>query len=568
MVFFICEIIDSTEFSNCCTFCTVAICSGIWQTIAAKKSSKSSLYNLEIPLTDLRSSFHGYKYIEDKTIGGIQMKTYVSDEITEKVINNLEPGKNYLIASEMGSGKNYWVRNVLLPFALDNNKRTLILSHRIQTLRQQEKYLEEYKRQCSQQFKGGMFEMKTYQVFQNMIKRNDPMVNSFDYIICDEAHYFVSDSSFNTKTELSFNFLNENVKAVKIYLTATSEGLYFLPWNNQLNSLKEANYYNNPVKDMFRYEQNDTALAVVSNEVEKRNKVLIYHKSIETTSDFDVGNNKVLYSGNRHGSAEFKQIAEEQKFDCDVLNTTKLMTEATEIKDALVETVVIHGISDIDTFVQATGRVRTQKVNVYYKRVSKRSILAKLRFLDKQLFYYEEYMKLGEIEFIEEYGIDVIGKSMKAFYLDTIMDPISFQKYTYLRVHATGLAYLEYQEEVYTFMNEYGFEAFFDKYFPDIEYIDLEQLKREDHIQLDIIDNYIDKKIFKVQQQVLINMICNKYGLRAKNGSTKVGMKTINSFFDENNIPYVIESFQDKDRKSKMFNKTYWTLGRSNNVLK
>ncbi|MEI2330796.1 DEAD/DEAH box helicase family protein, partial [Priestia megaterium] len=463
---------------------------------------------------------------------------------------------------EMNSGKNYWMRYILLPYALKNNERTLCLSHRRNTLEQQADYLEEYKWECLRQFRGGMFDIKSYQAFQKMIKRNDPIIHSYDYIVCDEAHYFVSDSSFNTQTELSFDFLNENTKTIKIFMTGTSEGLYYLPWINKLEILHEANYYNNQVKDMYRYEQNETVSAVINNEVEKGNKVLIYHNSKDTMCDFEIGNSKVLHSGNRENSLEFKQIAETRQFECDVLNTTKLMTEATEIKDDSVETIVIHGISDIDTFVQATGRVRTQKVNVYYKRVSKRSIQAKLRYLEKQLHYFDEFDRLGETEFIKEYGLDVINKSMKAFYLTTVMDPDSHQEYTRLKVHQTGLAYLCYQAEIYEFMDEYGFEAFFEKYFPNIHYFDLEQLKKEDCIQLDIIDNYIDKKIFKPQQQELVDVICNKYGLRAKNGSAKVGMKTINSFFEENNIPYVIES--KKESKGENRNKMYWLLNELN----
>ncbi|MFJ5762744.1 DEAD/DEAH box helicase family protein [Neobacillus sp. NPDC093182] len=488
----------------------------------------------------------------------MESRIYVSDLITTDIVGLLEQGKNYLIGSEMNSGKNYWVRHVLLPYALENNKRTLFLSHRTQTLRQQESYLDEYKQECIRQFKGGMFESKTYQAYQKMIERNDIMLKSFDYIVCDEAHYFVSDSSFNTKTELSFNFINQNDKAVKIFMTATSDGLSYLPWKNNLEVLNEANFYNNNVKDMFRYEQDETALSVVHDEVEKGNKVIVYHNSIGTISDFNIGDSKVLHSGNRENSLEFKQIAEQQQFECDVLNTTKLMTEATEIKDDSIETVIIHGISDIDTFVQATGRVRNKKVNVYYKRISKKSIQAKLRYLDKQLEYYERFMELGEIEFVKEYGLDIINKSMRAFYLDTVMDPISHQNYTCLRVHQTGLAYLQYQYQMYEYMDQFGFEKFFEHYFPNVQYIDLEQLKRENFIKLDIIDNYLNKKIFKEGQQELVDVISNKYGLRAKDGSTKIGMKTINAFFVENNIPYVIESKKETKGENRM--KMYWIL--------
>lgn len=167
---------------------------------------------------------------------------------------------------------------------------------------------------------------------------------------------------------------------------------------------------------------------------------------------------------------------------------------------------------------------------------------------------------MGEVDFIDEYGIDVISKSMRAFYLDTVIDPESSQKYTRLRVHETGFAYLRYQEEIYEFMDEHGFEKFFDRYFPDISYFDLEQLRKEELIKLDIIDNFIDKKIFKDRQKELIGVICNKYGLRAKNGSIRVGLKTINSFFEENNIPLVIKSEREGSRQSENYKKTYWIL--------
>lgn len=483
--------------------------------------------------------------------------TYVSDHVTEDVVGKLQPGENYLIASEMSSGKNYWMRNVLLPYALENKKRTLFLSHRTQTLRQQEIYLEDYKIACERKFLGGMFHTKTYQSFQNMIKRNDIELSMYDYIVCDEAHYFVSDSSFNTKTELAFDYLNEKNDAIKILMTGTSNGLFYLPWRNELKVLKEADYYNNSAKDLFRYEQDETILPVIQNEIEKKKKVLMFHNSIDSTSNFNVGNSSILHSGNRENSLEFNQIATEQKFDVDLLNTTKLLSEGTEIKDDAVDSIVLHGISNIDTFVQSASRVRNKKVNVYYKRITARSISQKLNYLDKQLFYYEEFERLGQIEFIKEYGLDVIGKSMKAFYISTVIDPESGQEYPRLRIHQTGLAFLQYQEDMYTFMRDYGFESFFKEYFPGIQFIDLEQLKREGFIKLDIIDNYIDKKIFKEQQQELKDVICNKYGLRAKNGSTKVGMKTINSFFEENNIPFIIQSKRVK-RDGKLH--TVWIL--------
>lgn len=43
----------------------------------------------------------------------MENKIYVSDIITTDVVEELEPDKNYLIGSEMNSGKNYCFTSVL-----------------------------------------------------------------------------------------------------------------------------------------------------------------------------------------------------------------------------------------------------------------------------------------------------------------------------------------------------------------------------------------------------------------------------------------------------------------------
>ncbi|WP_291650949.1 DEAD/DEAH box helicase family protein [Clostridium sp.] len=491
-----------------------------------------------------------------------KLKKYVSDVISVDIVKTLEKGKNYLIGSEMGSGKNYWCRNILLPYTLDNNKKTLILSHRKINRDQQNRYLEEYKWECIRRFQGGMFELITYQQLENRIKRKDyEWLNQFEYIVADEAHYFTKDSSINSKTILSFDWLNNNENAVKILMTGTYESLFYLPFDSKIEVLKEADYYNNNVESLLRYEERETALSVVEERVKKKEKVLIFHNNKEKLAEFDsmlTCPSQMLHSDNKADSEEYDLIVNNQKFYCSVLNTTSLMTEGAEIFDDKVKTIIIDGISELDKFVQAPARVRDGKVNVFYKRVTPRQIMYKVKSLEKQLFYYDEFERLGEIEFVKEYGIDVIGKSMKAFYLDTVIDSLSGQEYTKLDIHTTNLANMQYQLDCYNEMLEYGFEAMLKKYYPNIAYVDYEELKRQEYIKADIIDNYIGKKIFKEDQQILINVIAEKFGLRAKNGTKKLGLKTINGYFEDNKIPYVLDS--NKESSGLMRNKQYWLL--------
>lgn len=134
------------------------------------------------------------------------LRKYVSDVLGIETVKEFIKGNNYLIGSEMGSGKNYWVRNVLLPFASKKDRRTLLLSHRKATRDQQDVYLREWEYSQMIRFKGGLFTNITYQQFENKILNNEiEYLNQFDFIVCDEAHYFISDCTMNYKTEIGFD---------------------------------------------------------------------------------------------------------------------------------------------------------------------------------------------------------------------------------------------------------------------------------------------------------------------------------------------------------------------------
>lgn len=495
-------------------------------------------------------------------------RIFVSDIISMEQIKEFKKGENFLIGSEMGSGKNYWVRNVLLPYAYENNMRVLILSSRTAIKEQQYNYLEEYKEYCIKSFKASTFEILSYQKFENLLRSKKETdyyyLKQYDFIVCDEAHYFTKDTSMNNKTVLSFNWLNNNSDVIKIFMTATYESLDYLPFKEPLQVLKDADYYNNNVKDFYRYESQDTITPIVQNELNEGKKVLIVNNrkdDLGIWQDVILGEVENLISSNKDVSEEFKNIVEHQKFNCGALNTTSLICEGTEIIDNKVETIVINGISDLEKFVQTTARVRSNKVNVYYKRITSRAIDAKLRSIEKQLFYYDEFIRLGEIDFVKEYGLDIIDKSMKSLYLDAIINPFTGEDMITLRVHTTNLARLEYEFDLYQDIKAFGFEnRVLKKYFPNVVWYDIEQLKREEYIKLDIIDNYVDKKIFKGEQETFINVIATKFGLRASNGSRKLGLKTINSFFEDNNIEYRINSDKENSRKSENYKKNYWIL--------
>ena len=65
--------------------------------------------------------------------------------------------------------------------------------------------------------------------------------NEYDYVVCDEAHYFLMDSNYNTNTCWSFRFVSEVfAQKIRIYMSATIEDIMtFIRKDNQKKIILE-----------------------------------------------------------------------------------------------------------------------------------------------------------------------------------------------------------------------------------------------------------------------------------------------------------------------------------------
>lgn len=482
-------------------------------------------------------------------------KTYVSDTITTDVIKTLKYGKNYLIGSEMGSGKNYWVRNVLLPFADKLSKKTLILSHRTATRDQQDYYLKDYEYNQMRKFRGGLFQNLTYQQFENRIEKKDfTFINQFDFIVCDEAHYFTNDCNMNLKTEICFDWLNENTTAMKFFLTGTYESFKYLPWNS-LIQLKEADYLNSNVENLWGYKDINQILPRIEERIINGEKVLCIFESISEGKEFMLSTGiktALLTSGNKENNNEYTSVVYNQTLNSDILVSTSLLSEGVEIKDEVTKTIILDGITEIEKFVQSSARIRENKINVYYKIPSKSKLQRRLRKfieLDKLITEFEE---LGEIDYIKSHGIETIKKSHKFLYPSIVIDPISGQEYTRLKLHECNVANIRFQLDMYMEMYEKGFENVIQRYFPNAVIYNYDELIKQNLIENKILDNFIGKKLFKDEQQELKNILIREYNLRKS-----LGINKINEEFKNKNIAFKLDSKRVK-KNNKLH--TVWIL--------
>ena len=144
---------------------------------------------------------------------------YVSDLIADS-FRTWRPGERILVSAGCGTGKTSFATCQLAEHARKHGQSILYMSSR-KALRHS---------LVSRHSQRGVC-YRTYQAIeQELLDSKDPLAG-FSYIICDEAHYFTSDSAFNPNTEESWRAISRS-PAIVIFMTGTPAGLQILAANS------------------------------------------------------------------------------------------------------------------------------------------------------------------------------------------------------------------------------------------------------------------------------------------------------------------------------------------------
>ena len=148
-------------------------------------------------------------------------KKYISDIITMEEIENWDDGSIINISAGTGTGKSTFIKNTLYNYCRRNRMKSLMLLPRKRTKNQ---FKEELKKANKN---GYRLKIMTYQTIESHYKKHSRCMDlsEYDFIICDESHYFFGDSGFNRYTDISFNTIL-NARATKIYMSATGETIF------------------------------------------------------------------------------------------------------------------------------------------------------------------------------------------------------------------------------------------------------------------------------------------------------------------------------------------------------
>ena len=388
-----------------------------------------------------------------------------------------QDGSTIFISSQTGSGKTTFILKELLPYAKEQNKRILYLVNRRVLKEQMEnairdlplelsKYIEiESYQSIEDKFLHGIQQVLDEQIgyntwVMNCIKNkvnvnNTDTVNNmnvmnimntirnmdlmgtmnnkdiidiifgsylkYDYVVCDEAHYFLMDSNYNTNTILSYKMIRKLFfNKIRIFISATIDDIqqyieeddksdfknstwwynYKYGHNDVLRKKEHFNYSQNPIYDYIDvkviYDLQELEDLIVKGTgkwlvfVDNKEFGSTLRKSISEVSkkeEIEVSVSFVTadYMLDDDANTEVNNIVLEKKQSAKVLIATSVLDNGINIKDLELRNIVI--LADTKTeFLQMLGRKRQdgEKVKVYIYQQSRNHFVKRKRIADRR----------------------------------------------------------------------------------------------------------------------------------------------------------------------------------------
>lgn len=273
---------------------------------------------------------------------------YVSDDYKEWCNERIK------FDAGTGKGKTYFCLQVLGTYAKEKDRNILYLCNRVPLREEKGEIVERL-------LLDGVITVKTYQAIETILEHGDK-IDYYDYVIVDEAHYFIEDSQFNEKTTISYNWIMSLDDCVVIFASATAkrffatfEGrIYIIPNSYEYVDRIEAFTKSQMIpilKTMLKYEPESKAIVFVNS----ANRMLELH---------EVFREQTFYCSRSTKNRQLKKICVSELPIVDgklvssaILFTTKVLDNGVDVKDENVK-YIISELADMDSLIQSLGRWR------------------------------------------------------------------------------------------------------------------------------------------------------------------------------------------------------------------
>lgn len=348
------------------------------------------------------------------------------------------------IEAPTGCGKSYFILHELLPYVVKQKKRMLYLVNRSILKDQLEQELNRI-------YAGNInirniVDIELYQTLETNLLSYGNARDKFDsagYVICDECHYFLMDSNFNTNTIKSFRWIVDNMKGkITIFMSATIDRMkaciedarkarldcytkiyrYKFPFKKEGHSEGWSTVTGNYIGNMKVYgEQKDYSYVEIGviDDMKKlntlvvadRRKWLIFIDNIELGKKLrrelrevirceKINNRNVVlltseYDQDDVGCEEVENITTKNKSKAQILISTCVMDNGISIRDLELRSIVILADTK-EEFIQMLGRKRKdgEKLQVYIFKQPKSHFSFRLHQIIRKENLIEKYKQI------------------------------------------------------------------------------------------------------------------------------------------------------------------------------
>ena len=281
-----------------------------------------------------------------------------------------------------------------------------MLIHRLDCVNQ-------FRQEIEKDRKTDVIKIMTYQALEYMIKKDYQMdFSKYEYIVCDEFHYFLSDAAFNRTTDISLNVILGQTDKIRIFMSATGDYMKRYMGYKNLESID----YELPVdydfiKELNFFNEDDTMEKFVEEIIAKDDKAIFFiqsakkayylHEKYINHTLFNCSESNKEYS--EYVQDKIKEMLRNERFEEQILITTTTMDAGVNIIDTDVKHIICD-VEDIGVLIQCIGRRRINNkiendgIYVYIKNITNKQLggretQAKAKLKRARIFY--EYGELN-----------------------------------------------------------------------------------------------------------------------------------------------------------------------------
>jgi hypothetical protein len=504
---------------------------------------------------------------------------YLSELITKEDLDTWEMGDLINIKASTGKGKSHFIITKMQDYVIENGGKILILTNRKRLFQQYNILIgNKWDEDGTLIEENSYIKIMTYQELQTRllhwednIEFFDSFYNFYNFVICDEYHYWYTDSKFNKYTDISLEFILYLNSVVKILMSATPFGI-----DSYIESLGykfDHTYISLNRYDMLDNYKTFASDKTITNEIYNilnttNDKIIFFTQSIKEGHDLykELGKDKAIFvcskSNGTYKSSDEEEVDEmikNERFEKRILITTSVLDNGVNLKDEQIKHVIVS-MWDTDVIRQCIGRRRIlndkDSFTIYIKNHGNMAIGGKkgiaLKYLEQVKILEED----GQTEYISQMKREVesTGLIYDSLENDKIVKKVNeIRKYKLLKD-------IKFYEDLDKLKDKNKFARHVWMLLPtNVEIIDMEKEDICDKLEVYLSENVGRIMLERKDREELIKMINVRDG---NSGKLLKSIEVLNAKLNEINSFYIIKKFETSrmiDGKKKKY-KSSWKL--------